>query len=240
MERKILFAAVFVCGITGVSLCQPENKDNQSERNKLLATEKDKISYSVGRQVGANLKNQFVEVNSESFMAGVKDSLDGSSGLMTEQEMNESLNKLTQDINVKRAAVMKKESEKNKAEGEKFLAANKKKKGVKTRPSGLQYKIITAGKGASPKATDTVEVHYSGTLVNGTEFDSSYRRGSPAVFAVNGVISGWTEALQMMNPGAKWEIYIPSQLAYGAQGAGNVIGPDSVLIFTVELLSIKK
>jgi FKBP-type peptidyl-prolyl cis-trans isomerase FklB len=128
---------------------------------------------------------------------------------------------------------------KNKAEGEKFLADNKKKEGIKTTASGLQYKVITAGTGKTPKATDTVKTHYRGTLINGTEFDSSYKRGEPAEFPVNGVIKGWTEALQLMKEGAKWQLFIPSELAYGERGAGRDIGPNSTLIFDIELISVK-
>jgi FKBP-type peptidyl-prolyl cis-trans isomerase FklB len=134
---------------------------------------------------------------------------------------------------------MQKFSEKNKADGEKFLAENAKKEGVKSLPSGLQYKEITPGKGKSPKATDTVTTHYKGTLIDGTEFDSSYKRGEPVSFPVSGVIAGWTEALQLMKEGAKWELFIPSNLAYGERGAGRDIGPNATLIFEVELISVK-
>jgi len=134
---------------------------------------------------------------------------------------------------------MQKLSEKNKADGEKFLAENAKNEGVKSLPSGLQYKEITPGKGKSPKATDTVTTHYKGTLIDGTEFDSSYKRGEPATFPVSGVISGWTEALQLMKEGAKWQLFIPSDLAYGERGAGRDIGPNATLIFEVELISVK-
>jgi FKBP-type peptidyl-prolyl cis-trans isomerase FklB len=130
--------------------------------------------------------------------------------------------------------------EKNKAEGEAFLAENKKKEGVKTLPSGLQYKVIKAGTGKKPKVTDTVTTHYRGTLMNGTEFDSSYRRGQPVSFQVNGVIPGWTEALQLMEEGAKWQLFIPSNLAYGERGAGRDIGPNATLVFEIELLSIEE
>jgi FKBP-type peptidyl-prolyl cis-trans isomerase FklB len=130
-------------------------------------------------------------------------------------------------------------SEKNKAEGEKFLAENAKKEGVKVLPSGLQYKEITPGTGKSPKTADTVTTHYKGTLTDGTEFDSSYKRGEPATFPVSGVIPGWTEALQLMKEGAKWQLFVPPNLAYGEKGAGQVIGPNATLIFEVELLTVK-
>jgi FKBP-type peptidyl-prolyl cis-trans isomerase FklB len=139
----------------------------------------------------------------------------------------------------KQAETMQKLSEKNKADGEKFLAENAKKEGVKTLPSGLQYREITPGKGKSPKDTDTVSTHYKGTLIDGTEFDSSYKRGEPVTFPVSGVIAGWTEALQLMKEGAKWQLFIPSNLAYGDRGAGREIGPNATLIFEVELISVK-
>ena len=140
----------------------------------------------------------------------------------------------------KQQEMAKKLGEKNKAEGEAFLAENKKKEGVITLPSGLQYKVIKAGTGKKPKATDTVTVHYQGTLIDGKEFDSSYRRGQPVTFPVNGVIPGWTEALQLMEEGAKWQIFIPSSLAYGDRGAGRDIGPHATLIFEIELVSIQE
>jgi FKBP-type peptidyl-prolyl cis-trans isomerase FklB len=142
-------------------------------------------------------------------------------------------------LSEKKAETMKKLAEKNKEDAVTFFAENKKKEGVKTLASGLQYKIITEGKGKNPKATDTVTVHYRGTLIDGKEFDSSYRRGEPATFPVNGVIAGWTEALQLMKAGAKWQIFIPSNLAYEEKGIGNVIGPNAALIFEVELISVK-
>jgi FKBP-type peptidyl-prolyl cis-trans isomerase FklB len=135
--------------------------------------------------------------------------------------------------------MVKQHADKNQKEGEVFLAENKKKKGVVTLPSGLQYRVITAGTGKIPKVTDTVTTHYRGTLIDGTEFDSSYKRGEPASFPVNGVVKGWTEALQLMKVGSKWQLFIPSNLAYGPQGAGQVIGPNATLIFEIELLSIK-
>jgi FKBP-type peptidyl-prolyl cis-trans isomerase FklB len=160
--------------------------------------------------------------------------------LMTDQEYKETMTNFRTEMTQKKTAQMKEAGDRNKKEGEKFIADNKKKEGVITTASGLQYKIITKGTGASPKATDTVSVHYKGTLIDGKEFDSSYRRGQPASFPVNGVIKGWTEALQLMKEGSKWQLFIPSELAYGDRGAGRDIGPNSTLIFDVELISIKK
>jgi FKBP-type peptidyl-prolyl cis-trans isomerase FklB len=205
-----------------------------------LKTQKDKVSYVVGLDMGNSLKRNMIDVDIEILVTGIKDALSGAKPLMTEQEMKETITALQKDLQAKQQDQIKALSEKNKKEGEAFLAENKKKQGVITMPSGLQYKILTDGKGKSPKATDTVTVNYKGTLIDGTEFDSSYKRGQPATFAVNGVIPGWTEALQLMKEGSKWQLFIPSNLAYGERGAGGAIGPNAVLIFEVELISIKK
>lgn len=157
---------------------------------------------------------------------------------MTENEVKEVMTAFQKGLAAKQAEKMKVIGEKNSKEGETFLAENKKKEGVKTTASGLQYKVITPGKGPMPKDTDTVSVNYRGTLIDGTEFDSSYKRGEAVSFPVNGVIKGWTEALQMMKVGSKWQLFIPSNLAYGDRGAGGQIGPNATLIFEVELLSI--
>jgi FKBP-type peptidyl-prolyl cis-trans isomerase FklB len=205
-----------------------------------LKTQKDKVSYVVGLDMGNSLKRNMIDVDIEILVTGIKDALSGAKPLMTEQEMKETITALQKDLQAKQQDQIKALSEKNKKEGEAFLAENKKKQGVITMPSGLQYKILTDGKGKSPKATDTVTVNYKGTLIDGTEFDSSYKRGQPATFAVNGVIPGWTEALQLMKEGSKWQMFIPSNLAYGERGAGGAIGPNAVLIFEVELISIKQ
>ena len=203
-----------------------------AEEKTELKTQKDKQSYAIGHDMGNNLKKNGIEIDPDLIVKGLKDALSGGKPLLTEQESKDAI------------ATMQKEwaknfSEKNKKEGEAFLAENKKKSGIKALPSGLQYKVITEGKGKSPKATETVTVHYRGTLIDGTEFDSSYKRGQPATFPVGGVIKGWTEALQLMKVGSKWQLFIPSNLAYGPQGAGQVIGPNATLIFEIELLAIK-
>lgn len=206
----------------------------------LLKTKKDKISYAIGMDIGNNLKKQPVELNPEVISQGLWDAMSDGKTLMTEQEYIDTMTTFRNEMTQKQTAQMKEAGDRNKKEGEKFLADNKKKEGVVTTASGLQYKVITKGTGASPKATDTVSVHYKGTLIDGKEFDSSYRRGQPASFPVNGVIKGWTEALLLMKVGAKWQVLIPSELAYGERGAGRDIGPNSTLIFEVELLSIKE
>lgn len=201
--------------------------------------QKEKLSYSLGLEFGSNLKRQGIDVNPDMVLQGVKDSLVTGKSLLTESEIRETITVFQKEFQAKQAERLKTLGEKNKKEGEAFLAENKKKEGIVTLPSGLQYKVVQAGTGKAPKASDTVTVHYRGTLIDGTEFDSSHRRGQPATFPVNGVIAGWTEALQLMTEGAKWQLFIPSNLAYGERGAGNVIGPHAVLVFDVELISVK-
>jgi FKBP-type peptidyl-prolyl cis-trans isomerase FklB len=204
-----------------------------------LGTDKEKLSYSIGMDIGGNLKRQSVEVDPDLLAKGLKDSYGGGKTVLTEDEARKTITDFQKTLMAKQAETMKKLSEKNKADGERFLAENAKKEGVKTLPSGLQYKEIAPGAGKSPKTTDTVTTHYKGTLIDGTEFDSSLKRGQPATFQVSGVIPGWTEALQLMSPGSKYKLYIPQNLAYGAQGAGKDIPPYSALIFDVELIGIK-
>ena len=210
-----------------------------AEEKKAFQTPKEKQSYSIGADIGNKLKSQSIDVDPDALAQGLKDAISGNKLLMTEQEMKESLSSLQKEMMEKQAERTKQLSEKNKKEGDAFLAENKKKEGVKTLPSGLQYKVITEGTGKTPKAEDTVITNYRGTLIDGTEFDSSYKRGQPATFPVKGVIPGWTEALQLMKEGSKWELFIPASLAYGERGAGNVIGPYATLIFEIELISVK-
>ncbi|HAR97062.1 MAG TPA: hypothetical protein DCR97_14045 [Deltaproteobacteria bacterium] len=205
-----------------------------------LKAPKDKVSYAIGAQIGADMKKQAVDINPDILAKGLKDSFQGSKLLLTDQEMRDALGGLQQQMAAKHAERMRELGAKNKQAGAAFLAENKKKEGVKVLPSGLQYKIIKEGTGKMPKADDTVTVNYRGTLIDGTEFDSSYKRGEPATFPVKGVIKGWTEALQLMKVGSNWQLFIPSELAYGEQPAGRVIGPNSTLIFEVELLGIKE
>ena len=207
-----------------------------AQEKPVLKDQKDKVSYVIGMDIGNNLKKQSVSVNSKIVAKGIEDALAGAKPLLTEQEVQETMMAFQKEMMAKQAEVAKK----NKTEGEAFLAENKKKEGVKALPSGLQYKVIKAGTGKKPKLNDTVTVHYRGTLIDGTEFDSSYKRGQPVTFQVNGVIPGWTEALQLMEQGAKWQLFIPSNLAYGEKGAGGVIGPNATLIFEIELISIQE
>lgn len=206
--------------------------------NAVLKTQKDKLSYTIGINVGKNMKQLPAEIDSENFLKGFKDALSGAKPVLSEEEMRTVMTAFQKEMAAKQTERMKVIGEKNKKEGEAFLAANKKKEGVKTLKSGLQYKVIKEGTGKTPKATDKVSCQYQGTLIDSTEFDSSYKRGEPAAFPVNGVIPGWTEALQLMKVGSKWQLFVPSNLAYGEKGAGPLIGPNAVLIFTVELVSI--
>ncbi len=204
----------------------------------VLKDQKDKVSYGYGMQIGTNLKRQGIEVNPELLAAGLKAAMAGEKTLLTEDEARQAMMTFQQEMQAKRMEKQKVEGEENKKKGDDFLAENKKKEGVKTTPSGLQYQIVTTGKGPMPKAEDTVSTHYRGTLIDGTEFDSSYKRGEPAKFPVNGVIKGWTEALQMMPVGSKWKLFIPGDLAYGPGGRPG-IPSNATLLFDIELLAIE-
>jgi FKBP-type peptidyl-prolyl cis-trans isomerase FklB len=190
--------------------------------------------------IGTNFKNQAVDVDPDILAQGLKDGISGAKPLLTPQEVQEVMGSFEKEMMAKQEERKKTIGAKNQKEGEEFLAENKKKEGIQTLPSGMQYKVIKAGSGKKPTLTDTVTTHYRGTLIDGKEFDSSYRRGKPATFPVNGVIRGWTEALQLMEEGAKWQLFIPSSLAYGERGAGQMIGPHATLIFEVELISIQE
>ena len=211
-----------------------------AQETPTLKDQKEKISYIIGMDIGTNFKRQSIDIDPDILGRGIKDGLSGAKPLLSEQEAKEVLAAFEKVMKGKQEESRKAIGEKNKKEGEVFLAENKAKEGVKTTPSGLQYKVIKPGTGKKPQATDTVTVNYRGTLIDGAEFDSSYRRGKPATFPVSGVIPGWTEALQLMEEGAKWQIIIPSKLAYGEQGAGQMIGPNATLIFEVELISIQE
>jgi FKBP-type peptidyl-prolyl cis-trans isomerase len=206
-----------------------------------LTTTKQKASYAIGMNLGGGLHRQNVDVDSAALIQGMKDALAGGKTLLTDEEARAALMQLQKDMQEKMQAKAAAEGDANKKEGDAFLAANKTKEGVVTLPSGLQYKILTPGSGPKPTASDSVVCNYKGTLINGTEFDSSYKRGEPATFPVTGVIKGWTEALQLMPVGSKWQLFIPPDLAYGPRGTpGGPIGPNATLTFEVELISIKE
>ena len=205
------------------------------EKEVSIKTDEQKYSYAIGYQFAQNLKGQNVNIDAAALSQAVKDVLAGKEGRITEQQMQMSMQKMYEARREKMTA----EADKNKKEGSEFLEKNKVAEGIKTTDSGLQYMVIKEGEGKKPKESDTVSVHYKGTLINGEEFDSSYKRNKPAEFPVKAVIPGWTEALQLMTTGSKWKLFIPSGLAYGERGRPN-IPPNSVLIFEVELLDIVK
>ena len=229
------FMKNLVISITLATLAAPAFAQNPPA----LKDNKDKISYSIGLDIGTTFKKQKMEISSDALVAGLKDGMSGAKPALTPEEVRQVMMEFSKDMREKTAAATKEAAEKNSKEGEKFLAENKAKPGVKTTASGLQYKMEKEGNGTPPKETDTVVVNYRGTLIDGTEFDSSYKRGEPATFPVNRVIKGWTEALQLMKPGAKYQLVIPSDLAYGPGGTGGDIGPNAMLIFEVELMSVK-
>jgi FKBP-type peptidyl-prolyl cis-trans isomerase FklB len=205
-----------------------------------LKTQKDKVSYAIGMNIGKSLHKDSVDIDPAIFARGVKDALTSAKPLLSDEEMKTVLTALQGQLRQQQEVAARTAGEANRKAGEAFLAENKTKDGVVTLPSGLQYKIITPGTGPKPTATDTVVCNYRGTLLDGTEFDSSYKRGQPATFPVSGVIKGWTEAVQLLPVGSKWQLFIPASLAYGDRGAGPDIGPDSTLIFEVELVSIQE
>jgi len=210
-----------------------------SQNPPALTTQKDKISYAIGMNIGTNLHRQSVEVDPKVLQQGLEDALAGGKTLLSEDEARATLAQFQNEMRQKQQEKMQQAGAANKKEGEEFLAANKAKDGVVTLPSGLQYKVETTGTGPKPTASDSVVCNYRGTLIDGKEFDSSYKRGQPATFPVAGVIKGWTEALQLMPVGSKWQLFVPSELAYGERGSGPDIGPNATLIFEVELLSIQ-
>ncbi len=201
----------------------------------MFKTEKDKISYIFGQQVASDILNQGVEIDKDIFLNSLKSFFDGEDPAMTIPEMEEVLRSVQEKMQAQHSA----SGEENIAKGEAFLTANKEKEGVITTDSGLQYLVKESGSGKTPLATDTVVTHYEGRTIDGKVFDSSYKRGQPASFPVNRVIAGWTEALQLMSEGDKWELYIPADLAYGSQGAGADIAPNETLIFAIELITVQ-
>jgi FKBP-type peptidyl-prolyl cis-trans isomerase FklB len=205
-----------------------------------LKSEKDKVSYSIGLDIGRNLKAQGIEIDAAHLARGMKDAQSGAKPLLTDEEVRAVMVAFQSKMRGEHAERAKKQGDENKAAGEAFLAKNKSQEGVKTTASGLQYKVLKEGTGKMPGLSSTVTAHYRGTLLDGKEFDSSYKRGQPANFPVSGVIPGWTEALQMMKVGSKWQVWIPSNLGYGERGAGAEIGPNAMLTFEIELIDVKE
>ena len=226
--KKILVVLVGLAVVACPALAEEQFKTNQ-----------EKVGYAIGMNIGKNMMAQNVDVDPDQVAAGLKAAFKGEETLLSEEEMGQVLMAFQQEMQMKQMAEMAAEAAKNQQVADDFLAANAKKEGVVALDSGLQYKVLSSGEGATPTAESTVEVHYRGTLVDGTEFDSSYERGEPVSFPVNGVIPGWTEALQLMKEGDKWQLVIPPQLAYAERGAPPVIPPNAALVFEVELLKVQ-
>lgn len=224
--------------ITGVALILGVSLSPAAEKESMKSN-KEKFSYTIGYQMGRDMKGRGVEVDQAALAKGLKDSQGGKAAALSDAEMQAAMAAVQQELQSREAGRKQGQSAENVKEGEAFLAHNKTQPGVKVTASGLQYKEITAGKGKKPTAANTVTVHYRGMLLNGKEFDSSYKRNEPATFPLNGVIPGWTEGLQLMAEGGKAQLVIPSNLAYGPRGAGADIGPDATLVFEVELISVK-
>ena len=223
---KKLIAVALLLSLFGVAVL--------AQKKGTPKTQKEKVSYSLGMNIGKNMKMQGIEVDQEYLVQGMRDALSNAKAAMSEKDMETAMKAFQQEMQTKQIYA----DDKNKKDGEAFLAANKKKDGVITLASGLQYKVIKMGTGPKPTSLQIVTCNYRGTFIDGKEFDSSTRYGRPAEFPVNGVIKGWTEALQLMPVGSKWELYIPSDLAYGEKGSQPTIRPNSTLIFEIELLSI--
>ena len=228
--RHIIATVLVLCMLFGLAV---------AGEKRTFKNDQEKVSYSIGYQVGSDFKRQQVNINPEILVKGIEDGLADVEPQLSHDEMRTTLIDLKKRIAAAEQEKMQALAVKNLAAGKTYLAENAKKEGVKTLASGLQYKVLAEGTGASPKATDTVTVNYRGTLIDGTEFDSSYKRGEPATFRVDRVIPGWTEALQLMKEGTKWQLFIPADLAYGERSAGP-IEPNSTLIFEVELIAIKQ
>lgn len=226
---------LFVTAALGLCLVLPNLAKSAAPE-----TFEDKISYSMGYEVGNYFKGTGGDIKKDPFMAGFEDAYKGANPILSAEEMASVKKEFAAKMQAKQTAKLDEMKAANKAAGDAFLAENKKKKGVKVTPSGLQYEVIKEGQGKKAQATDTVKVEYTGKLINGTEFDSTAKHGQPAEFQVEQVIKGWGEALQLMNPGTKLHIVIPPELAYGENGAAPMIEPNSVLVFDVELLSIAK
>jgi FKBP-type peptidyl-prolyl cis-trans isomerase len=232
-----------VCLLTALALVSPTQAQDKPADPKSAAPAPDpklneKVSYFIGTQIGNDFQKNGIELNLEVFVQAIKDAMDKKQPKYAEGELEAAMQQFQTEMVAKQKAKMDAAAGDNTAEGEKFLAENSKRDGVKTTASGLQYEVIKKGDGAKPAATDTVTVHYRGTLINGKEFDSSYSRNEPTSFPLNQVIPGWTEGLQLMNVNSKYKFFVPSKLAYADRGAGTDIGPNATLIFEVELLSI--
>jgi len=237
---KLRYITILTTAILAAQVVAQEPQETQK-----LTSQKDKLSYTIGQNTGKFLNKNNIEINQDLLIKGILDGLSGNQSLLTEQELKETLLVFQKEMMAKQTearqkmvAAQGKLAEENLKNGKAFLAENAKKEGVITLPSGLQYKVITPGTGKTPKVTDEVTTHYWGTLIDGTEFDSSYKRGEPTKFTVGKVVAGWQEALQLMKEGAKWQLFIPAKLAYKDKAPGGKIGPNATLIFELELISV--
>ena len=233
--RRVTTIAIML-SLTAV--VQLQAQDAPAEAPLKLETLAQRASYAIGSQIGSSMKQQGIEVDLKVVLRGMADALAGKELALSEEELEEAFTEFQKQMQAKQLETAKKAAAENAKVGAAFLATNGKKDGVKTTESGLQYKVLKRGAGATPKASSQVQVHYEGRLISGNIFDSSIKRGTPAEFPVNGVIKGWTEALQLMKEGDEWELYIPSTLGYGTRGAGADIGPNATLIFRVNLLKV--
>jgi FKBP-type peptidyl-prolyl cis-trans isomerase FklB len=235
--KNCVLTLIFLAGTVLISTCRGQTPDSSMGDTNILNSDKARESYALGMYFGQGWKKSDMDIDVDLLVRGIKESQAGGATLLTSQQMTDALNDLRKTVTMARQKAQMEEAKKNQAEGATFLSENKTKPGVITLPDGLQYKVITEGAGQTPAPNDMVSVNYTGTFVDGTVFDSSTKAGHPAQFPVGAVIHGWTEALEKMTVGSKWELYIPSDLAYGPSGRPPVIGPDKTLVFTVELLS---
>lgn len=238
MLKKVVGILLFSYLTAAVLGCAPEQP--AAEEEPKLDSQKSRISYTIGLNIGNDFAKQDLDIDPDLLLLGIRDALDEKEPRLSEEEMVAEIQAFQKQLQEQQMAKIQKLAEENQVASEAFLKENAEKEGVVVLDSGLQYKVVEAGEGDSPQADSVVTVHYRGTLVDGTEFDSSYSRNQPATFPVNGVIPGWSEALPLMKEGAKWELYIPADLAYGESGAGEKIGPNAALIFEVELLAIEE
>lgn len=240
MIRKVRTAGAIVCGVlaTATLAQEPKPVEKPAAVTGGLKSTRQQASYGLGITIGRQLKGQLIDPDLEPLIQGLKDGLAGRKSQLTDEQVQHALKSLQQEVMAKQQEAIKAETEKNKKAGADYLAANGKKEGVKSLPSGLQYKVIKEGTGATPKAADTVTIHYRGTLIDGTEFDSSHKSGQPLTYPVSKFIKGWTEALQLMKVGSKWQLAIPAELAYGESGSPPVIPPNATLLFDIELLGV--
>ncbi|MBA4697219.1 MAG: FKBP-type peptidyl-prolyl cis-trans isomerase [Legionella sp.] len=240
MKMKLVAATLIGMSMSTLVAASALPAASTNSKPTMLSNDKDKLSYSIGADLGVNFKKQGIDINPSVMAQGLQDGVAGGKLLLTEEQMKDVLSKFQKDLIAKRSAEFNQQAKENKAKGDAFLNENKGKPSVVTLPSGLQYKIVTAGNGAKPSKEDTVTVEYTGQLINGQVFDSTDKAGKPATFKVSQVIPGWTEALQLMPAGSTWEVYVPADLAYGPRNIGGSIGPNETLIFKIHLISVKK